>query len=210
MKVSEQNLKLSMPNKHRGRTWYSSHSQLFFLHSSYCEVLHYYKFISGLCPFSQIQQIRLLSFTGKESLITKGNSNDMYSAVTDSKSFSLINISTLCLLTVAQSNHNLTTCVLTACLHIAILWEKWRSHCGCLESANMTAAVSPTLLRTTACVITSVHHFISWGPTIMKAFGMCDAQCHSTEWVCYEEQSCCPVNSKQCTIIWALYPLVTN
>ena len=40
----------------------------------------------------------------------------------------------------------------------------------------MIAAVSPTLLRTTACVIISVHHFISWGPIIMKAFGMCDAQ----------------------------------
>ena len=40
----------------------------------------------------------------------------------------------------------------------------------------MTAAMSPTFLRTSACVITSVHHFISWEPTIMKAFGMCDAQ----------------------------------
>ena len=40
----------------------------------------------------------------------------------------------------------------------------------------MTAAVSPTFLRKTACVITSVHHFISWGPVIMKAFVMCDAQ----------------------------------
>ena len=37
----------------------------------------------------------------------------------------------------------------------------------------MIAAVSPTLLRTTACVIISVHHFISWGPIIRKAFGMC-------------------------------------
>jgi len=38
----------------------------------------------------------------------------------------------------------------------------------------MTAAVSLTFLRKTAFVITSVHHFISWGPIIMKAFGMCD------------------------------------
>ena len=40
----------------------------------------------------------------------------------------------------------------------------------------MTAAVSPTFLRTSAFVITSVHHFFSWGPIIMKAFGMCNAQ----------------------------------
>jgi uncharacterized membrane protein YobD (UPF0266 family) len=40
----------------------------------------------------------------------------------------------------------------------------------------MTAAESPTFLRTTACVITSVHHFFSWEPIIMKAFGMCNAQ----------------------------------
>ena len=40
----------------------------------------------------------------------------------------------------------------------------------------MTAAVSPTFLRKTTCVITSVHYFISWGPIIMEAFGMCDAQ----------------------------------
>ena len=39
----------------------------------------------------------------------------------------------------------------------------------------MTAAMSPTFLRTSACVITSVHNFISWGTIIMKAFGMCDA-----------------------------------
>jgi len=38
----------------------------------------------------------------------------------------------------------------------------------------MTAAVSPTFLRTSACFITSVLHFISWGPIIRKAFGMCD------------------------------------
>jgi len=38
----------------------------------------------------------------------------------------------------------------------------------------MTAAVSSTFLRT-ACVITSVHHFITWGPNIVKAFGMCGA-----------------------------------
>ena len=54
--------------------------------------------------------------------------------------------------------------------------EKWRSYCACLEEANMTAAVSPIFLRKTACVITSVHQFISWGPIIMKAFGVCDAQ----------------------------------
>ena len=36
----------------------------------------------------------------------------------------------------------------------------------------MTEAVSPTFLVTFACVITSVHHFFSWGPIIMKAFGM--------------------------------------
>ena len=40
----------------------------------------------------------------------------------------------------------------------------------------MTAAVSPTFLRTTACVINSVDHFFSWGSIIMKAFGLCDAQ----------------------------------
>jgi len=39
----------------------------------------------------------------------------------------------------------------------------------------MTAAMSPTFLRISAYVITSVHHFISWGPIIMKAFGKCDA-----------------------------------
>jgi len=39
----------------------------------------------------------------------------------------------------------------------------------------MTATVTPTFLRTSACVITSVHRFISWGPIIMKAFGMGDA-----------------------------------
>jgi len=40
----------------------------------------------------------------------------------------------------------------------------------------MTAAVLSTFLRTTAFVITSVCHFFSWGPIIMKAFGMCNAQ----------------------------------
>ena len=41
----------------------------------------------------------------------------------------------------------------------------------------MTAAESHTFLRTSACVITSVHHhFFSWAPIVMKAFGMCDAQ----------------------------------
>ena len=40
--VSERNLKLSMGNKHRGRTLYSSHSPTLILHSSDCEVLHYY------------------------------------------------------------------------------------------------------------------------------------------------------------------------
>jgi len=39
----------------------------------------------------------------------------------------------------------------------------------------MTAAVSPTFLRTSTCAITSVHHFISCRPNIVKAFGMCDA-----------------------------------
>ena len=39
----------------------------------------------------------------------------------------------------------------------------------------MTAAVSPTFLRTSACVIISVHNFISWGTIIMKEFGMCGA-----------------------------------
>jgi hypothetical protein len=39
----------------------------------------------------------------------------------------------------------------------------------------MTAAVSHTFLRTTACVITSVHYFFGWGSIIIKAFGMCDA-----------------------------------
>ena len=43
-----------------------------------------------------------------------------------------------------------------------------QSYCGCLEGGNMTAAVSPTFLRTTACVITSVHHFISWGANYKK------------------------------------------
>jgi hypothetical protein len=38
----------------------------------------------------------------------------------------------------------------------------------------MTAAESPTFLRTTACGITSVHHYFSWEPIIMKAFGMYD------------------------------------
>jgi len=40
----------------------------------------------------------------------------------------------------------------------------------------MTEAMSPTFLKTSACVITSVHHFFSWGPIVMKAFDMCDAQ----------------------------------
>jgi hypothetical protein len=40
----------------------------------------------------------------------------------------------------------------------------------------MTETESLTFLRTSACVITSVHHFFSWGPIIMKAFGMCDAE----------------------------------
>jgi len=40
----------------------------------------------------------------------------------------------------------------------------------------MAAAVSPTFIRISACVITSVPHFISWGPNVMKAFGMSDAQ----------------------------------
>jgi len=39
----------------------------------------------------------------------------------------------------------------------------------------MTAAVSPTFLRTTACVINSVPHFFSWGSFIMKSFCLCDA-----------------------------------
>jgi hypothetical protein len=61
------------------------------------------------------------------------------------------------------------------CLHTAI-WEEWRLHCGCLKGTNMTEAMSSTFLRTSACVITSVHRFFSWGPIIMKAFGMREAQ----------------------------------
>ena len=64
--------------------------------------------------------------------------------------------------------------VSAACLHPG-MWVEWRSFCRCLEGPNMTAAVSPTILRSSACVLTSVHHFISWGPFMMKAFGTCDA-----------------------------------
>jgi len=39
----------------------------------------------------------------------------------------------------------------------------------------MTEVVPSTFLRTSPCAITLVHHFISWGPIIKKAFGMCDA-----------------------------------
>jgi len=39
----------------------------------------------------------------------------------------------------------------------------------------MTAALAPTFLRTSACVITSLHHFMRCGPIKMTAFGMCDA-----------------------------------
>ena len=48
-------------------------------------------------------------------------------------------------------------------------------YCGHLEEANMTEAMSPTFLRTSACVITSVHNFFRWGPIVMKALGMCNA-----------------------------------
>jgi len=65
-------------------------------------------------------------------------------------------------------------CIMPTGLHTAT-WEEWRSYCVCLEGANMAAAVSPAFLRTSACVITSVHHFISWGPIIMKSLDMCDA-----------------------------------
>ena len=51
----------------------------------------------------------------------------------------------------------------------------------------MTAAESPTFLRTTACVIISVHHFFNWEPIIMKAFGMCDPQFYTVH--CAIEQS---------------------
>ena len=64
--------------------------------------------------------------------------------------------------------------VLAACLHPGI-WVKWRSFCRCLEGPNMTAEVSPTFLRSSACVLTSAQHFISWGPFVMNVFGTCDA-----------------------------------
>ena len=88
----------------------------------------------------------------------------MYSAGTDSNSFSHIKVNVLCPLPL----HSLITalwhlCAPAACLHTAI-WEEWRSYCGCLEGTNMSAAMSPTFLRTITCVITSVHDFISWGP----------------------------------------------
>jgi len=44
---------------------------------------------------------------------------------------------------------------------------------GGFEEANMTAAVSHTFLRTSACVIISVWLSFSWGPNIMKAFNIC-------------------------------------
>ena len=64
--------------------------------------------------------------------------------------------------------------LLAVCLYPG-MWVKWRSFCRCLEEPNMTAEVSPTFLRSSACVLTSAQHFISWGPFIMKALGTCDA-----------------------------------
>jgi hypothetical protein len=42
----------------------------------------------------------------------------------------------------------------------------------------MTAAVSPTFLRTSACVIISVYNLLSWGAIIKETFGKCDAYFH--------------------------------
>jgi hypothetical protein len=50
-------------------------------------------------------------------------------------------------------------CVPAACLYTDI-WEEWRSYCGCLEGANMTAAVSPT--------------FLQLGASHNGSIGMCD------------------------------------
>jgi hypothetical protein len=66
----------------------------------------------------------------------------------------------------------------------------------------MTAAVSPIFLRTTACVITSVHHYFSWGPIIREAFGMCDAQFYILHSAAVQSEYAmknhlfCPVKSK--------------
>ena len=99
----------------------------------------------------------------------------MCSAVIDSNSFSQVKVSALCLIPLAESDYKLMTLVcasswLTYCHMTGVEVTLWVFGGRKYDSSSVTK-----FLRTTACVIVSVHHFISWGPIIMKAFGMCDA-----------------------------------
>jgi len=82
----------------------------------------------------------------------------MFSAVTDSNSFSQIK-------KLVYYYYSLAYCIMGRVE--VIMWV--------LGGTNMTAAMSSTFLRTSVCVIISVHNFFSWVAIIMEAFGMCGA-----------------------------------
>ena len=99
----------------------------------------------------------------------------MCSAVIDSNSFSQVKVSALCLIPLTELDYKLMTLVrasswLTYCHMRGVEVTLWVFGGSKYDCSSVTK-----FLRTTACVIASVHHFFSWGPVIMKAFGMCDA-----------------------------------
>ena len=81
---------------------------------------------------------------------------DMYSAVNDSNFFPQMKVGVFCLLPLAESDHNIMTLVCAVSFLTYCHLRGPGTYCVCLEEANMTASVSHTFLRTSACVIISV------------------------------------------------------
>ena len=101
---------------------------------------------------------------------------DMYSAVTDSNSFSQIKGSVFCLLTLAEFDHNLMTLVragslLTYCHMRGLDVIQWVLGGNKYDCSSVTYISKNICL----CYYFSVT-FLQLGPIIMKIFDMCDAQ----------------------------------